>query len=158
MVWLEHALQENPYISGAIACVVTFVLLSVAHRRPVRTEHNLMVCLFLWMGAAVKVMRLWPPTRVQSEILAGTILACFLFGYLQSRVALITFDTTAHEFFFERSVLRNALNALFTGVVFALLLLSPNNFGDCAAWVVMGAWITGGALGQWRRIVRAGGA
>ena len=158
MDWLDHALRESPYICGAIACVVAFVSLRVVKSKPVRTTDHLVFCMFLWMVAAFKVMRFWPPTLVQSEILVGTILACFLLGLMHSRLGSITFDTTTHEFVIELSVLRSAVGALFAGVVVTLLSRSSNNFGDYSAFVAVGAWLTGGMLGQWRRIVRAGGA
>lgn len=162
MNWLGLALEESPYIAGAIAYAFTFAFLSVARHRPVPAlSNNLMLPTFFWVYAATKVMHFWPPTLAQSKMLVGTILACFLLGWIQSRLGSITFDSAKREFFFERSVLSNALNALFAGVVVvvALVPLVPDDyFGECALFVAIGAWLTASALGQWRRVVRAGGA
>lgn len=163
MDWFEHALRDSPYLFGAIACVVTFVFLRVVQRigrsQPVRTATNLVSVAGFGMIAAFKLMRIWPPTLVQSEILVATILAFFLSGLALSHLGSITFDTATREFLFKGSVLGSALTALFVGVIAASLPLVPNNsFGDCAAWVAVSAWTAGGALDQWRRVVRAGGA
>jgi hypothetical protein len=84
---------------------------------------NLTFPAFLWVYAAFKIMHFWPPTLAQSEILVGTILAYFLFGWIHSRLGSITFDSASRDFMFERSVLSNALNALFAGAVVGLLAL-----------------------------------
>jgi hypothetical protein len=156
MDWLDHLLTENSYLVGAIIGVITFVVMRVFSRpTPVRTAPiaGAVCCLF----AAFMAMPLWPPTLVQSKILLGTILACFPLGLMLSQLDSITFDTATHEFVIERSVLSSALTALFLGVGVALLphfwVGVGHPFGAAAF-----AWIGGGSLGQWRRIVRAGGA
>ena len=158
MDWLVHSLPENSYIYGAIACVVTFVFLCVVRPKPMRTATSLAFCVAVWMVAAFEVMRFWPPTLVQSEILVVTILACFLIGLMLSRLGSITIDTATHEFVIERSVSRSALTALFAGVVMTLVTLYYDKSGGSAVYVAWGAWITGDTLGYWRRMVRAGGA
>lgn len=158
MDWLEHTLRESPYLCGAIAYVVTFVLL-VVRSKPVPTETSLVASVGFSMLAAFEVMHSWPPALVQSEILVGTVLAGFLLGLMLSRLGSITFDTATHEFFIEQSVSRSALIALFAGVFVALMPLLEDTVGRgnpaIAAWC---AWMAGGALGHWRRMVRAGGA
>lgn len=160
MDWLEHTLRENPYISGAIVCVATFIFLHVFSRpRPVRTAATLVGGVSFGILSAFEVMHSWPPALVQSQILVGTILTCFLFGLMLSRLGSISFDTATHEFVLEQSIVKSALTALFIGVFVALapLFYDKVGVGDplLAAWC---AWMSGGTLGQWLRILRAEGA
>ena len=160
MDWLDHALRENPFIFGAIICVVTFVFRRFFSRsKPVSTATSLVGGVGFCMLAAFWAMRFWPPTLVQSKILFGIILACFLLGLMLSRLDSITFDTASREFVIEQSVLRSALTALFAGVGVALLTLFWDEvWGGHLALAAWCAWMAGGALGEWRRLVRAEGA
>lgn len=163
MDWLDHSLRENSYIYGAIICVVAFVFQRVVSRsksaRPVRTAASLVAGVGFCILVAFYVMPFWPPTLVQSKILVGAILACFLLGLMVSRLDLITFDTATREFVIERSVLGSALTALFLGGGVALVPhfwdYAGGGYPLCAA---AGAWMAGGALSEWRRGVRAEGA
>lgn len=132
MDWLDPALRDNPYVMGAFACVGTFVFLRVVRYRPFSKVNALGLCVILWLYAAFKVMRFWPPTLVQWEILVGTTLVCFLVGLMLSRLGSITFITSTREFVYDLSVLGSALTALCVGIVVTLLPLFEDKSGGCA--------------------------
>ena len=158
MDWLEHALRQSPYIFGTIAGVVTFGLLRVLRSKPmrVRTTDYAVGGVGFGLLTVFEAMGSWPPRFVQSEVLVGTILACFLIGLMLSRLGAITFDPASRELVLEQSKARLALTALFAGVFVAGMPLFYDAVGGgdpmMAAWC---AFMAGGALSQWQRIARA---
>lgn len=156
MDWLEHAVREHSYISGAIVCVVIFGILRAARSQPVRSVHCMAFCVICGLGTILEVRRFWQPTLVHSAFLVGIPLTCFLFGFMLTRLDPITFDPATRQFIREQPVLGSALRALLLGAVIAFAPLYLNLLGAGTSTLnVAFAWLAGSSLCLWQRTERA---
>lgn len=154
MDWLSYAVREGSYIVGLIVAVVFFTFYSLIQPARIRPLRGLAGCAIVWMYGAYLIIRSWPPTMVQLELLGGITLASFLFGFLLSRLVSINVDMDTGDLVAERSVTGNVLSALLVGVLVALLPRFQSGFEHGAFFFALGAGATGTALGIWQQAAR----
>lgn len=156
MGWFGHVLWEHSYISGAIACVVTFGVLRAARSQPVRIANCMTMCVISVLSAILEVRRFWPPTHAQWALLVGIALTSFLFSFMLARQDPITFDPATRQFIREKTVLGSALRAIFVGVVIAFAPLYLNSLGEGNPLsIIILTWFAGSSLSLWQRTERA---